>query len=143
MKAKNVWVVVADGSRARIFQKNSHGLEQTMSHDMCWDSLKNQEIASDKSGRAGIKGKPGGQSFAPRTDLHEYQKQMFAKELCNLLEEAGSDFDEVILISPPKILGSIRANMSKKIKDKTVHEIGKDVTKLKQHELEGYMDKIL
>ena len=143
IKHKKTWVLVADGTRARIFSKEFKKLSHLMGKDFVSDNLKDSEIYTDKPGRAFESANPTRHAYQPRTDWHEYQKQIFAKELCTVLQKANenADFDELIIISPPKMLGDIRGYLDKQILPKITAEIPKDISKLSEYELLNYLER--
>jgi protein required for attachment to host cells len=116
-----------------------------MGQDFVGENLKDSEAGTDKPGRGYESSNPARHAYQPRTDWHQYHKQLFAKELCDVLEKANesSEFDELIIISPPKTLGDIREYLGKSILSKVIAEIPKDITKLSEHELVNYLEKEL
>ncbi len=144
-KPKKTWILVADGARARIFIKKHKTLNNVMGQDFVGENLKDSEAGTDKPGRAYESSNPARHAYQPRTDWHQHQKELFAKELCEIIEKAneGSEFDELIIISPPKTLGDIREHLGKKALAKVTAEITKDITKLSEHQLMNYLEKEL
>ena len=142
-KQKKTWVLVADGTRARIFVKGFKSLSNALGQDFVADNLRDSEIYMDKPGRSFESDSSTRHAYQPRTDWHEYQKQIFAKEICSILEKANEteDFDELIIISPPKMLGDIRSYLGKQILTKITAEIHKDISKLSEHELLNYLER--
>ena len=80
-----------------------------------------------------------------QADWHQYQKELFAKELCTILEKSNEnlEFDELVIISPPKTLGDIRSHLNKHVLPKITAEIPKDVSKLSEHELVSFLEREL
>ncbi len=144
-KQKKTWVLIADGARARIFIKSHHKLDHLMGHDFVAENLRDSEIGTSKPGRGYESSNPSRHAYQPRTDWHQYNKQLFAKELCDILDKAteNADFDELIIISPPKTLGDIRGYLSKQTLSKVTAEVTKDITKLTEHELVNYLEREL
>jgi protein required for attachment to host cells len=144
-KQKKTWVLIADGARARIFVKGYKKLDHVMNQDFVGDNLKDSAVGSSKPGRGYESMNPTRHAYQPRTDWHQHQKELFAKELCEVLEKATehSEFDELVIISPPKTLGDIRGNLSKQTLAKVTAEVPKDITKLTEHELLNYLDREL
>jgi protein required for attachment to host cells len=68
---------------------------------------------------------------------------LFAKEICSILDKANetSDFDELIIISPPKMLGDIRSYLGKQLLPKITAEIPKDISKLSEYDLLNYLER--
>ena len=144
-KQKKTWVLVADGARARIFAKGHKKLKNVMGQDFVGENLPDRDLTADKPGRGFESNNPTRHAYEPRTDWHQYQKHLFAKELCAILEKANenSDFDELILISPPKTLGDIRDQLGKQILAKITVEIPKDMTKISEQDLIHFLDREL
>lgn len=144
-KKKKTWVLIADGARARIFVKRHNKLDNAMGQDFVGENLKESKLGTSKPGRSYESSNPTRHAYQPHTDWHQYQKQLFAKELCDIIEKANenADFDELIIISPPKTLGDIRGYLGKQIHSKITAEIPKDITKLNEHELVSYLDREL
>lgn len=144
-KQKTKWVLVADGARARIFVQEPHKLENATGQDFVGKNLKDSEIGTSKPGRNFESGNSTRHAYAPRTDWHQHQKSLFAKQLCDILEKAteNDEFDELIIISPPKTLGDLRENLCKQTMAKVTTEIPKDVTKFTEAELLTYLERDL
>ena len=128
LKQKKRWVLVADGARARIFVRTPGKLENALGEDFIGNNLTDTGLTTDKPGRNYESSNPTRHAYQPRTDWHQYQKTLFAKEICTILEKADEqhEFDELIIICPPKTLGAFRENLSKHIFPKITAEIGKD-----------------
>lgn len=144
-KKKKTWVFVADGTRARIFVKGYKSLENATGQDYVSDNLQNREIAMDKPGRGFESANPTRHAYQPRTDWHQHHKQLFAKELCTILNEASenAEFDELVIICPAKILGEMRAHLGKQTLTRVTAEIPKDVTKFTDPELMHFLEREL
>lgn len=144
-KQKKTWVLIADGSRARIFVKSHNKLNHIMGQDFVGENLRESDLGTSKPGRGYESSNPTRHAYQPRTDWHQYQKEQFAKELCTILDKAteNSDFDELIIISPPKTLGDIRAYLSKQTLSKVTAEVPKDITKLNELELVHFLEREL
>ncbi len=145
VKHKTTWVLVADGARARIFVKDLKKLNNAIGQDFVGENLRESELGTSKPGRGYESSNPARHAYQPRTDWHQYQKQLFAKELCDILEKANknSEFDELIIVSPPKTLGDIRGYLCKQTLSKIKAEIPKDITKFTENELLTYFEKEL
>lgn len=145
VQQKKIWVLVADGARARIFRKNSTKLENALGQDFVGENLKESTLGTSKPGRAFESNYSGRHAYAPHTDWHQHQKDLFAKELCDILEAAAqkAEFDELIMISPPETLGNLRGHLSKAVSSKITAEISKDVTKLTESDLMSFLEREL
>lgn len=143
IKQKKRWVLVADGARARIFLKTHKHLENAIGYDLVAKNLKDSEVGNAKPGRTFESSNPTRHAYSPRTDWHQHQKDLFAQELCDVLEKANlnKEIDELILVVPAKTLGGLRAHLSKPLTAKVSAEISKDVTKLTEPELLEFLER--
>ncbi|MBT3360942.1 MAG: host attachment protein [Rhodospirillales bacterium] len=137
MKAQKMWILVADGARARIFSNDGpgKGLKRAATDDFVAEIPPTREVISD---RPGSKSGPGtGHGYAPRNDWHKYEKRRFAGSMAKILNEAAhrNDFDRLVLVAPPEPLGALRAKLTPTARGRVVQEIGKDLTGLSEHEL--------
>lgn len=114
-----------------------------MGQDFVCDNLKDSKIYMDRPGRSFESKSPTRHAYQAHTDWHEYNKKLFAKEFCLILEKANEndDFDPLIIICLPKMLGDIRTYLSKQILPKISAEIPKDISKLSEHDLLHYLER--
>lgn len=145
IKQKKTWVLVADGTRARIFVKKHNKLNNAIGQDLVGENLKESELGTSKPGRSYESANPTRHAYQPRMDWQQHQKELFAKELCEIIEKANdeAEFDELVIISPPKTLGDIRGHLGKKTLPKITEEIPKDITKLTEPELMSFLEREL
>jgi len=140
---KTCWIIVADGTRARILANDGpgSGLRNTSNTDFIADNRKSRDIVSDRPGRS--EGGTGGRhAMEPRVDGHQYEKTLFAREMATRLNDAchNGDFDSLILVAPPQTLGELRGALGKPALSKVVAELGKDLTKVAVHDLPKHIE---
>ena len=131
-KNKTMWIVVADGARARIFKKNGQGWVSATGIDYASENLKDKDMITDRAGRF-ANNSP--HSYEPSVDHHQRGKSLFIKGVCDILNDSESQYDELVIVSPPRVIGDLREHMSKKSKAKVRSEIQKDLTQLSVGEL--------
>lgn len=143
IKQRKKWVLVADGARGRIFSRTPAGLENAMGYDFIGENLRDSAVGRSEPGRDFESAYPGRHAYQPRTDWHQHQKELFAQELCDVLEKSdqNKEFDELILICPPKTLGEMRAHLPKSVLAKVTAEFPKDITKFTEHELLDFLER--
>jgi protein required for attachment to host cells len=63
-------------------------------------------------------------------DFHQLEEDRFAAETAALLKKRAldNDFESLIIIAPPKMLGELRKHYHKEVSDRLKAEIGKDLT---------------
>ncbi len=131
---KTIWIVVADGARARFYRSNPGGtrIEPALNVELVADRRPSRDLDSDRPGRTKDRMAPGRHALEPSTDPHEHAQQAFAREVVELLEKhrTQNDFDELIIVAPPKMLGHVREAMSAPLRRMVRREEPKDLTKL-------------
>jgi protein required for attachment to host cells len=141
---QTTWTLVADSSRARIFEQ--HGTDGTLAEleDFINPAGRaaDTELGADEKGRFYGKGERYQSHTAePAVTPHEHQTQLFANSVIQYLEHAHGEhrFHRLSLIAPAKFLGLIRADMSKELHRLVVEEMSKDISGWSRHEIEIYL----
>jgi protein required for attachment to host cells len=77
-------------------------------------------------------------SAVEETDWHELQKERFAASIAGRINKAAlsAEFNQIVVVAPPKILGELRHAFSKETEGKIVAELGKDLTNHTIEEIE-------
>lgn len=139
---KNTWLLVANGSEARLFEtefrpKELH-LLQEFSHPESRE--KGAELSSDKSGHyqgdAGTGASTQG-AFNESSDPKEYEMERFAGMLMKQLEAGrnANSFQHLIVASSPKFHGLLNKKMNSHISRLVDKHINKDLTSFREDEL--------
>lgn len=136
VKQRTVWIVVADGARARFYTLNrerpglvSAGIADLVSADVHGHS---RDLKSDKPGRSFGSARSGTRhSIEPRHDYHKSEKHKFSQDLAQMLETARRkrQFEALILVAPRRSLGELRELLSPGVKATLREEVAKDLTK--------------
>jgi protein required for attachment to host cells len=141
------WVVVADGSRARLFfnQGPGKGLHPLPDGNISVEHPPTREINADRAGRTFDSAGEGRHAKEPSTDPHRNSKRVFAQKVANRLEQGHRQnaFDRLVLVAPPQALGDLRASLDKGVRTKVSGELNKDLTHLKDHELLAPIGSVL
>ena len=142
--ATTMWVIAADASRARIFERapQTSRLEEIEDVPHPEGSLQNREIDTDGHGRFYGKGERH-QGHTAERDVSATDKEMdrFAKELAERLETARAQnrYGRLCLIAPPKFLGLLRRHLSSEAHKLIEREIHKDLSKFDARDIEPYL----
>ncbi len=125
------WVLVADGEKA-LFLRNDLDAQDP---DLNVQQLKQQENPPDREQSANRPGRKYDTGFQQRsamedTDWHELAKERFADELAEILYKRvhAGEFERLVIVSPPTVLGEIRQKMHKEVAAAVVAEIPKTLT---------------
>lgn len=146
------WIVAADESRARVLQVARPKRELLEIEDLLnlEGRMQNRELITDAEprfgGHGGV-GKPGARpTGGPASDRQaetkvEHSARLFAKELSRYLEKARVQhrFDELVLVAPPKFLGTLRKALDKEVEKLVARELPKDLSWFDARELESYV----
>ena len=124
-----LWVVVADGEKALFLRNQGDNKFPNLEvvHEMEQENPATREQGTDKPGRYGNEGP---RSAIEETDWHRLNKERFAVEIADRLYKLAHHgiFDEIVLIAPPLMLGTMRKKLHKEVSDKVQAEISKTLT---------------
>lgn len=147
MRSKQTWILLADSSHARIYLNDGvgKGLEPVADGTFDEPILPTREISADKPGVSFSSAGEGRRSMQPATDPNRQAKLTFAKRLTVFLEQANNnrEFDRLILVAPPRMLGDLRSAMSARIAGLVYGELNKDLTHISEQELPGHLTGLL
>lgn len=134
------WVLVANGSEARLFEKKNDpellSLIKEFNHQESRD--KGQDLASDRPGHFnGEISKAAHGSFAEATSPKQYEVERFAKILTDELDAARNKnrYNKLIVVSSPHFHGLLNGHMNEHVAKMVDQHIEKDYTDLKVEEL--------
>ena len=136
------WVVVAESSRAKIFQidkKNAPLIElQGFTHTP--SRMHEQELTSDLPGRS-MSSTHGSHKFSTHTSPKEHESVEFARVLGSHLDEARNrgEFDKLIIMSPPAFLGHLRKEISSETSKYIVSEIDKNLVRHDTQDIQAHL----
>lgn len=131
LMTKRNCIIVADSSRARFF--HAVGSQQP------WEEVagighpearsRNRDLTSDRPGRAFDSAGGGRHAVADRTDPHQHEAQVFAREVVQHLQrsEPIANCNKIALIAPPQFLGLLRRSLNETYRNKVKLEIDKNL----------------
>jgi protein required for attachment to host cells len=125
-------VLVADGKRYLLL-RNAGSLDKPV---LVFEGGAEQENpatsqqGSDGPGRA-FSGAGTARSAMEQTDFHQLEEDRFAGEIAQMLGKLAEadDFAELIVVAPPRTLAEMRRKFDRKVADRVVAEVSKDLTK--------------
>ena len=147
MKPTRTWILIADGSRARIVERVGPGHELHAVEDMTFhgDHASTHEIISDRTGRTYSSVGPGRSAIEAHSDPHRELKRKFAQQLADVLAHSleKRSFARLIIVAPPTALGDLRAAMPAAVRATVSGEVAKDLTKTPNGELADHLKEVL
>jgi protein required for attachment to host cells len=136
MKRKRIWIVVADGARARFLTPKSGNEGLVAARAETYSSPESRghsrDLKSDRPGRSLSSSRLGlRHAIEPHHDYHKLEKHKFAARVAKLLDQACAkrQFDELILVAPRRSLGEFRSLLSRRVQARIRQEVAKDLTK--------------
>lgn len=132
------WVVVADAHSARIFskiKKEPLALIHQLSADLDFEHKKpGRTFNSTGSLRHAVE---------PHTDPKDVEKQHFVEKIIPILKSASNnnEFEDLILVASPKMLGILGNNLGEQLTKKLVAKLDKNITSMKDGEIEDYLNQ--
>ena len=135
MKSKRIWVLVADGARARIIRKLAANVKtEGQVEDLVFNADHKQlhELMSDRPGRSFASQGARRSAMEYHSDPVREQEEEFAATLVRrlVLHHTAGKFDALAIVAEPRMLGLIRQNLPESISDLIAGEAAKDLTKL-------------
>lgn len=126
------WIAVADRNRCRIFQQTGRNgpLEEIVDLVAPATRLKNQDINTDRHGRAFDSAGQGRHAMGSSVEPVEQEAIRFAKDVAAKLDAGRqqNSFGRLYIVAEPRFLGYLRQNIGRPLKETVAAEIDKDWT---------------
>ena len=134
MAMKNIWVLVAERSRARLFELDSPTSALREIQDWADTQArlqKSQYGTSEAHGRAFDSMGMQRHAMEPRTDIKRKEAGRFAAELVQALKEgqAHGRFEGLILVASAEMLGLLHGHMDDTLRASVAGEVRKSLAK--------------
>ncbi|TKT82676.1 host attachment family protein [Aquamicrobium sp. LC103] len=127
----DMWVVVADGEKALFLRNEGDATYPNLEvfREVREPNPSTHEQGTDRPGRFND-GPSMHKSAVQETDWHRVEKERFAKEIAGRLYKMAhrGDFQQLVLVAPPLVLGELRKELHKEVGGKIVGEIPKTLT---------------
>jgi len=147
MKHTITWILVADGGRARILELTGkrQGLHLVTGSESRLDNLPSRELGRDAPGRVYESVGHARHAVEPRSDPHIALEALFASQLAAMLSDhlTKGDFDRLVVVAPPVMLGNLRKMITPEVKSKIIAEIDKDLTRLPNSEIAFHIENVI
>lgn len=147
MKPVRTWVLVADGSRARVLEGRGpgKGLHQIPHTDESWLLPRSCEIFTDRAGRTHESHGTARHALESPSDPHRELKRAFAGHLAaELAERHGAGlFDRLVLVATPQFLGDLRAALTPKLATLVIGDLAQDLTHIATDKIARHLADIL
>ncbi|WP_425427957.1 host attachment protein [Aliiruegeria haliotis] len=140
------WVLVADSEKA-LFLRNvgdAFDFHFEVVRKETQDNPATREQGAHKPGRFND-GPSVQRSAVADTDWHELEKERFATDVADLLyrRAIAGDFEEIVIVAAPSLLGNLRTELHSEVRDKVVAEVDKNLTNEPIDKLEARLADLL
>ena len=126
----NTWIVVAESSRARIFETHApkERLREIATLDHPEARMRELELISDQPGSRYATSGPSRQGVSDPASMKEEHALRFAREVAEKLEadRVSGRYERLILAAAPKFLGLLRDELATGTRALLVHEFPQD-----------------
>ncbi|AZO11462.1 MULTISPECIES: host attachment family protein [unclassified Mesorhizobium] len=126
-----LWVIVADGEKALFLRNEGDAKFPNLEvvQEMEQENPATREQGTDRPGRYSD-GPTVHRSAVEDTDWHRLGKERFADDIAERLYKLAhrGEFEEIVLIAPPQVLGEMRQKLHKEVSGKVQAEIPKTLT---------------
>jgi len=143
----NILVIAADNTCARVFHAvSSQGpLEEKTVLVHPENRLHEKDMTSDRQGYSFSSHGHSRKALSKHVDPKEHEIKQFAKEINEYLKnsEANHEFDQLIIIAAPKLLGTLKNQLNSSIQKLITYELKKNIAKLSAAEIRKYLPKYL
>ncbi|HZS81412.1 MAG TPA: host attachment protein [Stellaceae bacterium] len=146
-KEPRIWIVIADGSRARIVAP--HDRASAYKTLRAFDSPEARRSAhalgEDLPGRVQESAASGRHAVEPRTDAHMHAEAAFLRELATAIVAADQQdsFDHLLLVAQPRVAAALVDQLPHAVKSKITGQLAKDLTKVPDHQLASHLEAAL
>lgn len=144
---KTTWVLVADSSRARVFEATtSRGEMQEIDAFVHTESrLREQDLTADLPGRAFDSHGQGRHAMGAKRSPKQQEHFNFASQLDHYLDDARKQnrFDQLIIAAPPEFLGLLRSGLTNSTAKRVKAFIDKDLTRETPTHIRTYLPEYL
>lgn len=140
MKKPVTWVLIADGSQARVFRIAGKGKIEEKS-ELAVAHPPTREMVSDRPGRAFDSMGQGRHAMEPPSDAHDKAEADFLRSIAKNLDTCcqNKEFDRLIVVAPPRALGTLRGAFTQHLAGTVSREIPHDLTGFKAAALQAYL----
>ncbi len=134
--ANQALVLVTDGRKTLFFRNHGDANQidlRTEAHDER-DDQKDRDIKRDAPGTAATAASSGGgdthRPAMEETDFHQQAEDLWVKDAAAQLRTRAlaNDFEQLLIVAPPKALGVIRKELHKEVERRLVCTINKEMT---------------
>lgn len=142
---KSIMVVVANGSKARIFTTYSahYPLVEIASLVAPEMRMHEQNMVSDLPGKN--RSNSAGHAYEDEVNPKKYVMVGFARYLSDYLDDASekNQIARILIVASPALLGELRKHITDQTNDLIVYQLAKDLTTFDTDDIRAHLPKYL
>lgn len=141
----NTWFLIADGDRAQLYSRETpqSPLKEVDGWDNKGGKLQDHITEVDELGSSRDEPAHTGAVNTAGNDPKRHVQGVFAKELADILKIHQANYEALVVVASPKVLGDLRQAFDSVVKNKITQEFSKDLTHLAPHELAEHLDNLM
>ncbi|MEO9873609.1 MAG: host attachment protein [Anderseniella sp.] len=147
MKPVRTWILLADGTRARIVCNTGpgKGLQEVPDMEFEGDNSRSGDLMADRPGRTFDSSGAHRHAMEPHSDPQREAKRSFASELVARLEDQlqAKAFDRLVLVAAPATLGDMRKVLPKPLLAVVYGEVSKNLVHVPNQELGDHLAEVM
>lgn len=128
---EHTWILVADRAKARLYELSGTGADPVEIGDFVHPQADadGQGAFRDRQPRTHDRFGPARHAIEPHTSAKDREAEHFARELDDVLRLAcdARRCGDVILVAPPRFLGTLEATLSDTVRSHVTGRIAKDL----------------
>ena len=129
--ANQTLVMVTDGRKLLFLRNEGDREHMNLSVEKAEEreDAPDRELSTDEPGSVFQSGGSGRSSYE-ETDFHQLEEDRWVHDAADRVNSRAlsNDFDELVIIAPPKALGELRKKLHKETEKRTILEIDKEMT---------------
>lgn len=142
------WVIVADRTRARIFETDGDLDHLSEVEDLLNPEgrFSDAEFHHDARGRFCGKGnRQHSHTAQPRVTKAVHDEENFSRQLAAVLDKGceASRYDSLVVVAPPAFLGILRKQFSDKVGKRIVKQFDSDISSYAARQISDYLKRHL
>ena len=141
MHTQKTWVLVANGSLARIFNLSKDTLAEIEVLTHPETRVHGHDLVSDSPGLSYASSGSGRHAMEPKISPQKNEMEHFAKQIAHYLdlEHRKNHFHYLHILAAPTFLGLIRHNLGHDTKNAILQELDKDLTQESPLQIRSYL----
>lgn len=147
MKPIRTWILVANGTRARIVSNDGpgHGIKPLNELTFGIDAASVTELTSDRQGRVSDSAGSGRHALEAKQNPEDIHRMQFLNEVKDEISRRHGlgDFDRLIVVASPKVMGELRVILPNEVSGVVTGEIAKDLTHLTNDDLIKHLSDVV